>query len=73
MAHYLKPMGIDTLGDEIILQFEDESGEPSKAAITTLEAATLISALGQLIEEISVGPARLDVTDPDYRSWPRFH
>ncbi len=73
MARYLKPTGIDSLGDEIILEFEDESGEPRNAAITTLEAATLISALGKMIEEISVGPARLDLADPDYRSWPRLH
>ena len=73
MARYLKPTGINSLGDEIILAFEDESGESSNAAITTLEAATLISALAKLIDEISVGPTRLGLVDSDYRNWPRFN
>jgi hypothetical protein len=52
----LKPTHMDTDGDQIILAFEDDTGEPCKASIGTMDAATMISALSNLIEEISLKP-----------------
>jgi hypothetical protein len=52
----LKPKGFDTLGDQIILEFEDDSGEPCQASIGTMDAATMISALSKLIEQVSLKP-----------------
>jgi hypothetical protein len=52
----LKPKGVDTSGDQIILEFEDETGEAYQASISTMDAGTMISALAKLIEEISLKP-----------------
>jgi len=52
----LKPKGFDTFGDQIILEFEDDGGEPCQASIGTMDAATMISALSNLIEGISLKP-----------------
>jgi hypothetical protein len=52
----LKPKGFDVSGDQIILEFEDETGELCQAAVGTMDAGTMISALAKLIEEISLKP-----------------
>jgi hypothetical protein len=52
----LTPKHLDTEGDQIVLNYEDDHGEKYEAKIGTMDAATLISALGKLIEEISQNP-----------------
>jgi hypothetical protein len=48
----LKPTRMDTDGDQIVFAFEDQMGEPCEARIGTLEAATMLSVLPRMIEEI---------------------
>lgn len=50
----LTPKGLATSGDQIIIKFDDENGEPCDADIGTMDAAKMISALSKLIEEISL-------------------
>jgi hypothetical protein len=60
----LKPTHIDTDGDQIVLAFEDQTGEPCEARISTLEAATLLTALPRMVEQIVGKPTDRNPTMP---------
>lgn len=52
----LKLMGLATDADQIVLNLESASGEKFGAKMSTLDAGSLISGLGRLIEAISRKP-----------------
>jgi hypothetical protein len=52
----LKPMHMDTDGDQIALLFEDEKGEQYEAKLTTIDVVTLASSLPGLIERAVSSP-----------------
>jgi len=52
----LTPKYMDTSGDMVVLTFEDEAGESCEAKISTIDAATLMSALSILIEKAVSSP-----------------
>jgi hypothetical protein len=52
----LTPVGLDTEGDQIALNFKDESGEEYQVQLTTIDAVTLASSLPELIERAVSSP-----------------
>jgi len=60
----LKPTHTGTEGDQIVLSFEDETGEECRAKFSTAEVATLLSALPKMIEEIVGKPTDRNPTMP---------
>jgi hypothetical protein len=52
----LIPTSLGTEADQIAMKFKDEAGEDYEALFSTLETASLLSALPKLIEEIVAQP-----------------